>query len=73
MYPRIALDPAQLRTRRIMLGLSQKALATRAGIHPISLTRYETGSMTPRPDTFARLALALGCQVSDIAVVVPNE
>lgn len=66
---RVTLDTAALKSRRLMAGLTQVALAAKVGVHPITMVRYETGAITPRPDTLSRLARALDCQIADIAAV----
>lgn len=69
----LLLDPEQLRTRRLLAGLTQTALAAKVGVHPISVTRYETGSMNPRPDVIARLARALGIRLDEISSVTSPD
>jgi DNA-binding XRE family transcriptional regulator len=63
----LALDPARLREARLSAGLTQKQLAARVGVHPITMTRYETGQICPRPPIVSRLASALRCKISDLA------
>lgn len=69
MSTSLVLDGAELRNRRLLAGLTQRALAAKVGVHPISMTRYESGTIRPRPDTVARIAKALGVEISDLASV----
>lgn len=52
----------QRRTRR----LTQAELAQAAGIHPVTLSRIETGRTTPDPSTRQRLADALGTTPAEL-------
>lgn len=65
----LVLDTAALRSRRLLAGLTQQALAAKVGVHPISMTRYESGSQKPRPDVVRRLARALDVEIAEIARV----
>jgi hypothetical protein len=47
------------RTRRIAAGLSQEALARRAGVALVTVARVEGGRSEPSPLTVARLTAAL--------------
>lgn len=69
----LVLDSAAVKSRRLMAGLTQVALAAKVGVHPITMVRYETGAITPRPDTVSRLARALDCQIADIARVATAD
>lgn len=51
---------SRLRIKRLSLGLSQAALAEKAGMERAHLTRIEGGKKAPRFDTMLRLATALG-------------
>ena len=53
----------QLRVRRQAQGLSQAALATKAGVSRIFVEKIEAGARTPSWGTLERLARALGCRV----------
>lgn len=66
---KLVLDRDHLRSRRLLAGLTQVQLAARVGVHPITLVRYETGTLGIRPDKVARLAKALGCTIADLAHV----
>jgi DNA-binding XRE family transcriptional regulator len=65
----LTLNPAAVKSRRLMAGMTQVQLAAKVGVHPITMVRYETGAINPRPDTAQRLARALECQIADIASV----
>lgn len=60
MKAQIVATLIEARTRK---GLTQKALAERCGLPQPSLARIESGSSTPRIDTFCRVARALGLEV----------
>jgi DNA-binding transcriptional regulator YiaG len=49
------LSPAELKTLRRALALSQAALAKRLGVQPGAVVRWETGVRSPPP--YLRLAL----------------
>jgi transcriptional regulator with XRE-family HTH domain len=54
-----------LAERRRDLGLSQLALALKAGVSVSTVCNMERGARVSEP-TLARLALALGCKPEDI-------
>ena len=57
------------RAARERVGVTQSALAAEAGIAPNHLSRLESGAKeTPRFDTVARVAAALGLSLDAIAV-----
>lgn len=53
-------------TRRVEGDFLQKDLAERAGIAVGTLNRIEAGRAQPRATTIRKLALALGCDITDI-------
>lgn len=57
-----------LRRKREQLGLSQRQLAARAGVHHSRLASLEKGETTtqPKPEHLQRLADALGIDVSKL-------
>jgi transcriptional regulator with XRE-family HTH domain len=55
-----------LRRAREQAGLSQEALAERAGMHRNAVALLETGKREPRLSTIVRLAKALGVKTSDL-------
>jgi transcriptional regulator with XRE-family HTH domain len=62
-----------LRRMRISAGLSQRALARRAGTSQPAVARYERGTTTPSWQTLQRLAAACGWRVTAAAEPVPDE
>ena len=57
---------ARLRTIRAKRGLSQNALAKRAGISRVYLNNLEAQKQDPRLSVVARLAKALKVKVGDL-------
>ena len=51
--------PGRVRTARLRLGLTQEALANRAGVDLRTVRNVERGVGVPRPRTLARIAGAL--------------
>lgn len=49
---------AQLRSARRAAGLTQAALADRAGLDRVSVARYEAGTVMPAADTYLTLLAA---------------
>ena len=56
-----------LRRQRIQHFLSQGELASRAGIHAVTVTRLEMGSTVPSLRTVRALAAALGVEPRELA------
>ena len=53
------MDEAEkIRNTRVAAGLTQVELAARSGVHQPTLSAYESGTRTPRPDTFDRILKA---------------
>jgi transcriptional regulator with XRE-family HTH domain len=52
-----------IRDLRTRAGLSQRALALRAGTSQPAVARYERGTATPSWETLQRLAAACGCRL----------
>ena len=69
----LVLDTNEVKSRRLMAGLTQVQLAAKVGVHPITMVRYETGAINPRPSTVSRLARALGCDIPDIASIADGH
>jgi transcriptional regulator with XRE-family HTH domain len=63
---------ALVRELRLAAGLSQRALAQRAGTSQPAVARYERGVATPSWETLQRLAGACGRRVTIEAEVVPE-
>ena len=57
---------AELRRRRQMLGISQVALATKAGVHPNVVGRLERGKYNPSVMTLDAVAAALNTSMVDL-------
>ena len=47
-------------------GLTQKALAEAAGVSAPFLYDLENGNRNAKPETWARIAAALGCTIDDL-------
>jgi transcriptional regulator with XRE-family HTH domain len=56
-----------VRTLRQKTGLSQDALAARAGLDPSSIARIEAGNMDPSWGSMRRIAGGLGIPLEDLA------
>lgn len=61
-----------VRELRLAAGLSQRALARRAGTSQPAVARYERGASTPSWETLQRLATACGQRVRISAEAVPD-
>ena len=48
-------------------GMTQDRLAEETGIHPVSIRKYETGKMVPKPEQIERIAKALNVTYSAIS------
>ena len=55
-----------LRSLRIDRFLSQRELAHRSGLHPVTLTRLEAGATAPSSRSVRALASALGVEPRDL-------
>ena len=62
-----------VREVRLAAGLSQRALARRAGTSQPAIARYERGAATPSWETLQRLAAACGRWVRISTGVVPDR
>jgi len=62
----IVLDPDALYEARMMRGFSQVLLARKARISKTSVSLYESGHRTPKPETLRQIARALGVQPADL-------
>jgi len=72
-YHRSVTSPqAILRELRLAAGLSQRALAHRAGTSQPAIARYERGAATPSWETLQRLAAACGRRLRLSAEPVPE-
>lgn len=61
-----ALNPAALREMRCLVGITQKELGRRAGLHENSVTNIEGGKHDVTPETQRKLADALGVTLDSI-------
>jgi len=61
-----------VREARLGAGLSQRALARRAGTSQPAIARYERGTATPSWETLQRLATACGQRVRIRAEAIPD-
>lgn len=61
-----------LREMRLGAGLSQRALASRAGTSQPAIARYERGASTPSWETIERLAAACGQRLRVSVEGVPD-
>jgi transcriptional regulator with XRE-family HTH domain len=57
---------ARVRARRRAVGMTQEALAHRAGVHRSYVGSLETGGRNPSLETIARLATALEVDAADL-------
>ena len=65
--------PALVRRLRLVAGLSQRALARRAGTSQPAVARYERGATTPSWETLERIAGACGQRLRISAEPVPDS
>lgn len=56
----------KIREMRREAGLTQVQLAARADVHPLTVTRWENGAITPPLSTLKRLAGIFGCRLTDL-------
>lgn len=55
-----------LKTRRILLGLSQQALAEQLGTVQSAVSAWESGEKMPRASQLPALAAALHCSIDEL-------
>lgn len=58
--------PTRLAVRRFTLGMTQKELAERAGVHRKTVTDLEASDRMPNWKTANKLARALDCEPHDL-------
>lgn len=62
----VAVKTAEIRRRRLALGLTQLQLAENAGVSYPHLNNVEEGRKPPSVTVVAKLAAALGCEPADL-------
>jgi transcriptional regulator with XRE-family HTH domain len=62
-----------LKEHRVSVGLTQADLAEKARIHPVTLSKYETGRKKPGYANLHRIAAALGVSAADVIFEAPGE
>jgi transcriptional regulator with XRE-family HTH domain len=62
----------QLKDARAARGLSQRALADRAGVGESTVLRIERGKTSPMPHVARRLSAALGVEPGEVAEFRPD-
>lgn len=68
--PKGRLLGAELRDLRVKVGLTVRDLAARLGTSHVTISRYETGTRTPRPEDTARILATLGVTGSEYEELV---
>ncbi|MFF3847977.1 helix-turn-helix transcriptional regulator [Streptomyces sp. NPDC002328] len=63
---RTPIDPQRLMRRRVEAGLSQTALARKVGVSKQLVNAVSLGKANFSPETLAKVAEVLGCQISDL-------
>jgi transcriptional regulator with XRE-family HTH domain len=66
------INPAALGHMRKLVGISQRELGRRAGLHPNSISNIEGGKHPVAPDTQRKLADVLGVPLDAITIPVPE-
>jgi len=66
------INPAALRAMRKLVGISQRELSRRAGLHPNSVSNIEGDKHPVTPETQRKLADALGVKLDAITIPVPE-
>jgi transcriptional regulator with XRE-family HTH domain len=64
---------AAIRARRESLGLSQRELAERSGMHTAAIARYERAERDPRYSALLQLSGALGLRLSELLAMAERE
>ena len=62
-----------VRRRREFVGLSQTALAAKAGTSQAAISYWESGAGNPQIDLFLALARALDCEITDLLVDLDTD
>lgn len=67
MTDTIVTSGTRIESVRDRLGMSQRALARKAGLSQPTLSRIEAGERTPKIGEIVLIAEALGCSISEIS------
>ncbi|MFJ6730071.1 helix-turn-helix transcriptional regulator [Streptomyces sp. NPDC091281] len=70
---RTPIDPQRLTRRRVEAGLSQNALARKVGVTKQLVSAVSLGKASFSPETLAKVAEALGCEIADLLPEDPAE
>lgn len=62
------VDLDRIFQRASLLLLTQAELARRAGLHPLTISRIQTGKTTPTLRTIRALARAVGLRATDLVI-----
>ena len=69
----IKIRLSEFRRRRVEQGLSQRALARRAGTSSGFLSQLEAGDRNPSPEMAKRLATALGADFDSLYYLIDEQ
>ena len=64
--PRERGNESPIARQRLASGMTQGQLAEKIGCSQKDVSRWEHGARTPRAETLAKLADALGCRMEDL-------
>jgi transcriptional regulator with XRE-family HTH domain len=67
-----AINPSALQEIRKLVGLTQRELSRRAGLHPGTVNSIEAGAYPITPATQRKLADVLGVKLDAITIPVPE-
>lgn len=70
---RTPVDPQRLTRRRVEAGLSQNALAQAIGVSKQLVSAVSLGKANFSPETLAKVAEVLGCEIADLLPEDPAE
>lgn len=63
----------KIRYFRKRAGLTQEKLAILAGLHPVSVRKYETKMITPTIASLEKIARALDIKITDFFIDIQEE
>jgi len=58
--------PTKIKIKRIERGITQWELAKMIGIHPTTMSLFETGKIKPSKETLEKIAKILGCSPEEL-------